>query len=79
MRYLPCSSRMPMKMGSPLHLMRTSSSLWTVTPSLVKIEIVLSSAVLPTLISEVGKSSKVSALLALSERCSNGSFVTCFA
>jgi hypothetical protein len=38
-------------------------SLWMVMPSLVKMEMVPSSAVLPTLINDVGKSSKVSAWL----------------
>lgn len=49
------------------------------TPSLVKIEIVPSSAVLPTLINEVGKSLNVSACLAFGDRCLNGKMVTCCA
>ncbi len=51
-------------MGLPLHVMRMSCSLCTVTPSLVKIDIMPSSAVLPTLISESGNSVNVSACLA---------------
>ena len=76
MRYLPYSSLTPTNIGSPLHLIRTSVSLCTVTPSFVKIEIVPSSAVLPTLIREVGKSLKVSACAALADNCGIGNFVT---
>ena len=78
-RYRPCSSRVPISIGMPLHVMRTSCSLCTVTPSLVKIEMVPSSEVLPTLINDVGKSSKVSAWFAVGDSCWNGSCVTCFA
>ena len=78
-RYRPWLSLMPMRMGLPLHVMSTSSSLCTVTPSLVKIDMVPSSESLPTLMSDVGKSSNVSALLALGLRPLNGRLVTCFA
>ena len=43
MRYRPCSSRVPISIGMPLHVMSTSCSLCTVTPSLVNIEMVPSS------------------------------------
>ena len=42
-------------------------------------DIVPSSAVLPTLINDVGKLSKVSAWLAFDDNCWNGSCVTCLA
>ena len=42
-------------------------------------EIVPSSDVFPTLINDDGKSSNVSAVLAVSDRCSNGRLVTRFA
>ena len=70
------SSLTPTNIGSPLHLIRTSVSLWTVTPSLLKIEMVPSSEVLPTLMREVGKSLKVSAWAAVGDRCWTGSLVT---
>jgi hypothetical protein len=63
-RYRPWLSLTPMRMGSPLHVMSTSSSLNTLTPSFVNTETVPSSAVLPTLIKEVGKSWNVSACIA---------------
>ena len=50
-------------------------SLYTVTPSLVKIEMLPSSAIFPTLISNVGDSSNVSAYASLLESCRNGSVV----
>ena len=75
-RYLPHSSLLPMRMGFFWHVMSTSSSLYTVTPSLVKMDMLPSSAVLPTLISYVGNSSNVSASSSLVESCSNGSEVT---
>ena len=49
------------------------------TLSLVKIEIVPSSAVLPTLINDDEKLSKVSAWLAFGDSCGNGSWVVCLA
>ncbi len=64
MRYQPWLSRTPMRMGLPLHVMRMSCSLCAVTPSLVKIDIMPLSAVLPMLISECGNSVNVSACLA---------------
>jgi hypothetical protein len=45
----------------------------------VKIDIVPSSAVCPTLIKEFGNCSKVSACLALSDSCGNGNVVLFFA
>ena len=56
--------------------MRTSSSLYTVTPSLVKMDTFPSSAVFPTIISDVGNVSNVSASAALLESLRNGSVVT---
>ncbi len=47
-----------------------------VTPSLVKIDIVPSSAVLPTLINDDGKSWNVSACVAWADSALNGSCVT---
>jgi hypothetical protein len=75
-RYRPLSSRMPINNGSPLHVMSTSCSLCTVTPSFVNIDIVPSSDVLPTLISELGKSLNESALAAQSDNCLNGRRLT---
>ncbi len=74
--YHPLPSRTPMRMGSPLHVMSTSSSLNTVTPVLVKTDMVPSSEVLPTLINGVGKFWKVSACLAHPDSLWNGSRVT---
>ena len=79
MRYRPLSSRMPINIGMPLHVISTSCSLCTVTPSFVKIDIVPSSDVLPTLISELGKSLNESALAAWSDNCLNGRRLTCLA
>ncbi len=62
-------------MGLPLHVMSTSSSLNTVTPVLVKTDMVPLSEVLPTLISNVGKFWKVSACLAHADSLWNGSQV----
>jgi len=50
-----------------------------VTPSFVKIDIVPLSDVLPTLISELGKSLNESALAARSDNCLNGRRLTCLA
>ena len=65
MRYRPLLSRAPMRIGFPLQVISTSSSLCTVTLSLVKLEMVPASEVFPTLIRECGKSSNVSAYLVL--------------
>lgn len=70
--YLPCSSHTLMRIGSPLHVIKTSFSSKRVTPSLVNMETVPLSAVLPTLISDVGKSSKVLAVAARSKRLEMG-------
>jgi hypothetical protein len=59
--------------------MSASCSLCTVTPSFVKIDIVPSSDVLPTLISDLGKSSNESALAARSDNCLNGRRLPCLA
>ena len=60
--------------------MSTSVSLCTVTPFLVKIDIVPLLAVLPMLINDEGmKSWNVSACFALADRSFNGSCVTNFA
>ena len=75
-RYRPWSLRTPMWIGFPLHMISTSCSLYTCIPSLVKIEIVPSSAVFPTLISNVGKLWNVSADLAFFDRVGKGSCVT---
>ncbi len=66
-----------MRMGLPLHVMSTSSSLNTVTLVLVKTDMVPLLEVLPMLISNVRKSWKVSACLACAESLWNRSRVTC--
>ena len=70
---------MLINIGSSLHVMSTSCSLCTVTPSLVKIDIVPSSDVLLTLISKLGKSLNESALAARSDSCLNGRRLACLA
>jgi hypothetical protein len=75
--YRPHSSRTPMRMGLPLHVISSSSSLKTVTPDLVNTDMVPSLEVLPTLINDVRKSWKVSACRACAESLWNGSRVTC--
>jgi hypothetical protein len=67
---------MPMRIGSPLHVMRTSSSLNTLTPSFVKTETVPLSNVLPMLIRDVGKSWNVSACCDCAESLQKRSWVT---
>ena len=68
-----------MSIGAPLHLMSTSVSLCTVTPVLVKREMVPSSEVFPFFISDVGKLVNVSACVARFDNCGNGSQLTFFA
>ncbi len=68
-----------MRSGAPLHLMSTSVSLCTVTPVLVKIEMVPSLDVFPTLINDVGKLVNKSAVVARFDSCGKGSCVTFFA
>ena len=68
-----------MSSGAPLHLMSTSVSLCTVTPVFVNIEMVPSSEVFPTLISDVGKLVNVSAVVARFDSCGKGSCLTFFA
>jgi hypothetical protein len=74
--YRPWLSLTPMRMGLPLNVMSTSSSLNTLTPSFVKTETVSSLAILPMLIKEVGKSWNVSACIARAESSRNGNWVT---
>jgi hypothetical protein len=64
-----------MRIGSPLHVMRMSSSLNTLTPSFVKTKTVPSSDVLPMLIRDVGKSWNVSACLDHADSFQKGSWV----
>ena len=78
MQYCPLSSLTPISIGVPLHVMRKSFSLCTVTPSLVKIDRLLLLQVLPRLISNVRKSWNVSACAASFDSCSNGTLVTCY-
>ena len=66
-----------MSIGAPLHLMSTSVSLFTVTPVLVKKEMVPLAEVFLTLINDVGKSVNVSACVARFDNCGKGSHVTC--
>ena len=61
---------------APLHLMSKSVSLCTVTPVLVKMEMVPSSEVFPTLISDIGKLVNVYAFVARFDNCGKGSRVT---
>ena len=77
MRYCPCLSCTLMSSGAPLHLMSTSVSLCTVTPVLVKMEMVTSLEVFPTFINDVGKLVAVSAFVARIDNW-KGSCVTCF-
>ena len=79
MRYWPWSSLTPIRMGFPFIRMSTSCSLCTVTPLYVKMDIVPSSAVLPTLINECRNSVNVSAVLADVDNDSSGSCVANFA
>ena len=74
--YRPCSSLAPMSIGWHLHVISTSCSLCTVTPCLVKIDTVPASAVLPTLMSECGKSSNVSASVSVVGMPGMGNVVT---
>ncbi len=68
-----------MRMGLHLHVMRTSSSLNTLTPSIVKTETMPLLDVLPTLIRDVGKSWNVSACLDCADNLQKGSWVAYFA
>ena len=67
-----------MNCGLFLHVMSTSLSSCTVTPSVVKIDTMPSSAVFPTLIRDVGNSLNVSACLAFDDNDGKGKLVTCF-
>ena len=77
--YHPCESCILIRMGFPLHMMSTFSSLCTETPCFVNTEIVPSSEVVATLISDVGNCSNVSACVAFAKSCGNWSVVMCFA
>ncbi len=74
--YCPWLSRMPMRIGSPLHVIRTSSSLKTLMPSFMNTKTVPSSDILPMLIRDVGKSWNVSACLDHADSFQKGSWVT---
>ena len=63
-------------MGSPLHVMSTSSSLYTVTPSFVNADMVPSSDVFPTLISDDVKILNVYASFAFADSFWKGNRVT---
>jgi hypothetical protein len=67
---------MPMRMGLPLHVMRTSSSLNTLMPSYMKTETVPLFNVLPMLIRDAGKSWNVSACLNHADSVQKGGWVT---
>jgi hypothetical protein len=75
-QYCPQLSRMPMRIGSPLHVMRMLSSLNMLRPLFMKTETVPSSNVLPMLIRDVGKSWNVSDCLNRTENLQKGSCVT---
>ncbi len=66
---------MPMKIGSPLHVISTSSSLKTLTPFFMNTKTVPSSDVLPMLIRDVGMSWNVSACLDCADSFQKGSWV----
>jgi hypothetical protein len=74
-RYRPWLSWMPIRIGSPLHVIKMASSLKTLTPSFVNNECVPSSAGLPMLIRDVGKSWNVSACLDHADSFRKGSWV----
>ena len=57
--------------------MSTSSSLWMETPDWVKMEMVPSSQVLPTLMRECGKFWKESVCVAVADSCGKGKLPTC--
>jgi hypothetical protein len=68
-----------MRMGSPLHVMRTSSSLNMLMPSFVKTETMPLFNVLPMLIRDARKSWNVSACLDCADSLQKGSWMTYFA
>ena len=68
-----------MSSRAPLYLMSTLVSLCMATPVLVKMEMVPSLEVFPTLINDVGKLVTVSAFVACFDNCGKGSRVTFFA
>ena len=75
-RYCPWLSWMPKRIGSPLHVMRMSSSLNTLMPSFLNTKTMPLSDVLPMLIRDVGKSWNVSACLNCADSFQKGSWVT---
>ena len=67
-----------MNSGLFLHVISTSFSSCTVTPSLVKIDIVPSLDVFPARMRDVGNSLNVSACLAFDDNNGKGKLVTCW-
>jgi hypothetical protein len=65
-----------MRIGSPLHVMKMSSSLNMLMPSFVKTKPMLSSDVLPMLIRDVRKSCNVSTCLDCADIFQKGRLVT---
>ena len=76
MRYRSSASLLTINTGLPLQVMGTSSSLCTVTPSLVKIDMFQSFVGLPTLNNNDEKSVNVSVSTASLDNCGKGSEVT---
>ena len=76
MQYHPCASLLPINTSLPLQVMSMPSSLRTVTPSLVNIDMFPSSAVSPTLSSDDEKMVDKSASAACLDNCGKGSDVT---
>ena len=76
MRYWPRSSCVLIRMGFLWHVINTSSSFYTVTTLLVKMEKLPSSDALPTLINDVGNYSNVSVSAALLKNLGKGILVT---
>ena len=71
-----CVNGLLMIMGCLWHVINTSSSLYTVAPSLVNMDTLPSLSVLPTLINYVGNYLNVSDSAALLETWGKGSLVT---
>ena len=65
-----------LRMGFVWYVINTSYSLYIVTPYLVNMDTLPSSAVLTTLIKDVGNSSNVSDSAAMLESCGKGSLAT---
>ncbi len=75
-RHHPWLSWAPMRIGSPLHVIRMSSSLKMLMLSFVNTKTVPSSAGLPMLIRDVGKSWNVFTCLDHADSFQKGSWVT---